>query len=270
MQQLTRAQIRERVRGMLGILTPVQNSVPSAVEGDQPPWRPDPSNTTLNNSIEQAIALINRKVGFSSSGADITIDISAQTANGGYTVDLGAAIGSSTVAGQINNISHIRWLPDTDTTSTGSILLKQTSFETLDRDQKQWSNLPVATPEWVVVDAYQLTLLPGPNVDGAIYFKAGLSLISPASDSQYIGQLPNDYVPVVIEQVCIEVMKQMIGDMEMQGRLKVMAVPDRDGQLITPGIHQMVSWYQGQLTTFSPTFKHKNHRRGYANIGRTR
>jgi hypothetical protein len=239
MEQLTRAQMRERIRrDRLGITTPSMMALSTAAEGDCPTYQPDPNNDAINAAIEDALAEVNGEIFFNGSSGTIPVAVAAQTAAGLYTFSLMTAISSYTSAGQINNINHAHFTP---TASGVARRLKPKTQMELDRDRPDWMNTPVGLPEYYSIDAYNLSLLPSPSEAGTLYLNTGLSMLAPVDDTDTIDQLPNDFLPVIMDMATVNMIPILIGNVEMQQRAQMLVPRAQQGK------YRLKLWYLSQM-----------------------
>lgn len=251
MELLTRANMRERIRrDRLGIITPLQMSLASAAAGDVPTYQPDPSNESINAAIEEALAELNSDIFFATGSSLIPISVAAQTANGPYRINLQTAISSYTALGQINTTRHVHWTP----TSGPVINLTPRTFLELNRDYQDIYNTPVGMPNFYSIEGYQILLFPAPSVVGTLYLEAGLSMLSPTSDTDTVGQLPADFMPVIMDMATVQLIPTLIGDVEMQARAQMLVPRAANGKL------RVAKWFSDQQQGSDNNITHRSHR----------
>lgn len=249
---LTRAQLRERIRrDRLGILTPLGENLSTAAEGDPPTWQPDPNNDTINAAIEESLAELNQEIFFSGSNGQVPLAVTVQTANGPYRVqNLITAIPGYTAVGQVNNISHVQWTP----TSGPSVPLLPKTFLEMRRDFPDYNNTPPAVPSHYIIDSYDLYTYPAPVEAGTLYMLMGLSMLSPTDDTDYIGQLPADFNPLVMDMAAVRAGRTVIGDVEMQARVALIL------PAIAEGKKRLKVWYISQMQDRQAGVTHRSTR----------
>lgn len=209
MPLLTRAQMRDGIRRRL-------KRVPAADVGlgdvgEPLPSQPWPANATINAAIEEALAEINRRCRMGVRSEPLQIDVTAQTDEGPYRVNLAYAAADWDDAA-ITGIDDCWYV----TSGGDTCLLQATSRDQHIRDNPEHMTAEPGTPQYYWLDGTVLNLWPAPSDAGTIYILAGDVLKPPKHDLAYIDGLNPDEYPVVMDIVARDLAVQMGDDAEMQ------------------------------------------------------
>lgn len=214
---MTLAEVRDRVRRLLGVVPAVDTLMAGAAAGDNVSWQPHPSNALLNQCIEKACACVSVEAKVTDDGAPLLVDVDAQTEDGPYEVKLGELEGYR--AGALNTVKSCWW----HTTDGGDYFLTPTTFYSRERSVlRDWAR-PPGMPYWYAVEDYRLWLIPAPDTAGQVRIRAGFGMIAPTQDAQDFRGLPNDYMQYLIDIAALEVAMAMPGDTEMQQRIQILS-----------------------------------------------
>lgn len=187
----TRPILRDEIRAMISVTPPI-DTIPGALQGEEPIAQAWPSNVLLNRCISDAITKINRTCQFYNQVA-LTLPVTATT-NQGVQWNPLQGLGGTANQNVINKILRVSW----DDGTGNPILLRPQSWQA--DDNQQWyrfNQLSPSTPYWYIMNAYQLGLLPGASTNGTLDIWAGTGIINFASDTDVLNQLPIDYQPVI-------------------------------------------------------------------------
>lgn len=255
---LSRADLRDWVRrGRLGITPPIDN-VPGAVAGQQPTYRPDPTNPVLNQAITEALAEVN-KIANVRTNMEVEIPVAAQTQIvGPTTVSLLDAGGAG--RNGLNHVTRVVWDNGTNT----PFPLQATTYQKQDqRQDRLWNNydaLGLANcPAYYFIVGYTMTIFPSPNVAGTLRIYATTTLLSPTSDGDYITDLPLDYTEDIITGVACRYWMMRSDDTDSQTKLNAWLPRWEAGKAA------ITEWYQSLAGDFQPSLTYEGNRRQRGN-----
>lgn len=254
MRLLTRAELRERARQKLGIVTPIEQGYENALPGDMPTDRPFPTNYFLNNALEERIAEVNTTCQFSGSNGFIPYNVAASTSTGMISLDFSSAIQGYTQEYQVQTIQHVTWVPTGGTNSTQVV---PTTYEEMDRNTPDWQNVSAGTPTKYTLSNYNLVLFPPPSTAGTIYFTGTLSMMAPIYDPDYIQQVNVEHQLVFIVGMALSYAESCPSDLEM-ARLADMLRKDYQQKL-----NNLLKWIQSQMSEFQGDITPRTNRRAY-------
>jgi len=202
---ITRPNMRDTIRRKKGITPPIDD-IDGAVPGEEPAGESWPSNVVLNQAIGDSIREISRRTMFHSA-TSVTIDVSAQSANGPLWIPLQGHIYG--LQNSINEVKRVIW-----TTGDTPIRLKPTDYRQLDRQGQTMELQNPGQPRWFFLEAYQLAILPAPDTSGTLTLWVGTGLPNFTNDQATLDQLPMDYIEV-IEDMAVVKLCQMRPDQPM-------------------------------------------------------
>ena len=248
MPLLNLAQGRDFIRRTIQITPPIDSG--TGAVGAAPSAFPDPSNPTLNQMVWSLLESINQKAGFQST-TSISIPVTVgQTANGPYAIPLSGIMPQS--ANLINDVQRVSWI-----NSAGySVPLEAWSFNDLDRTNYQYDNMAPSTPQYYYVKSYTLYLVPAPASPGAVGMYAGLGILTPLADSDYIQNLPETYQNIVWKGAACEWLKTKAQDSQSQALLSVLLPDYKDGLM------EIQAWMTGQNKKQVHSFGVRSYRYG--------
>jgi len=225
---LNRASLRDAIRrDKLRITPPIDTG--TGIAGAVPPNRPDPSNQVLNDCISNALAKINRRVGFNTV-VNVPLTVPVTFTNGPQEINLSAQIPP---AYSLNDISRVFWTP---TGSPVGKVLEATLWQTEDRRRWDSINYPPSMPERYYTDSYSLFLLPGSSGGGTLSLYIGQGILSPQNDGDFITLLSIDCQDVIVTACAVEWLLQNPEDAEQAAKLQTW------GTELQVGVEELLNW----------------------------
>jgi hypothetical protein len=188
MQAMTRAQMRDAIRLEMGL--PIAKSRGGNV-GDPAKTHPRPTNDLINQKLDDALSMIARESGFSVVSS-LTQAVSAQTANGAYSVSLWSFGVPTVKQGSSDQVRRVSWY-NGETWE----MLTPSSREAMDRDNRDWDNTPPSVPQWWWVEGNNLFIAPAPEAAGTLKINAGVGVMGYDTDNAFIEELPATLLPAV-------------------------------------------------------------------------
>ena len=240
------------------IVPPVDTGLPGTAPGQVPANDPYPSNTQLDQSLDQAVADINRMVGYHISTLSVSVGAAPNGTLGPYGVSLSAISPSGTLIqpGRVNDIRRVLW---TDSQGSVPILLFPTNRNALDRGQvSTYYNTAAGFPQMWYIEGYTLYVSPYPSDNGTLTLTTGSGVVGFTDDQSVLDQIPVEYQWIVEYQAVTRISKSMTMDIEAKERAQMY------GQDAERGILQFKAWIEGQSGVVQPTLAYGgNYRGGY-------
>jgi hypothetical protein len=245
---LNRAQARDFIRREIGITPPIDTGTGNA--GDAPANRPDPTNAILNQCIWTSIEQVNRRIGFAET-TSIQYPVAAQTTLGPTSIPLQNILSAS--SNLINDVRRAAW-----NGGVGDVqVLEAWTSDDMDKSGYQYDNMGPAVPQRFWVRAYTLFLSPAPASAGTLNLYAGMGVLPPISDSDYIQQLPESYQDIVWRGAAVKWLETCTQDSEAQARLQAIAP-----LFYQQGLDELMTWKMGVNKPQTFSFGYRSYRRG--------
>lgn len=181
---LTRAQMRDAIRRDLQILPPFDQG--TGIEGEQPSYARFPSNAVINQKLNEALAYLSAKVGYSVN-TDYEIEVDVTTENGAQGFSLSDPRDGMGIA-TVDDVRQVLW--DDGTTT---YLLQPRNYHEMDRAGWQWQNESPGVPRWYWIEGYTLYILPGSGTAGTLRCIIGDGMTTYTNDASTIQGLPVTY-----------------------------------------------------------------------------
>jgi hypothetical protein len=250
MQPVTQAEMFDDIRRLLGRGTARDAGIEGAQVGEPHPNALDPDNAFLRQCIKFTLADVNVRCGLGGNDKPLPTAVAAQTANGPLQLDLSTAFGP--LQGQVNRISRVWWDSGTLTVPGTITYLTPDERQSLDRGRYDAWKVPPSVPRLYWCEGYHLWVSPAPSVAGILYCLAGTALLAPATDDDYIQQLPGDLNPVIIDGAALRVCVQQPDDSVMRDRAAILRDRYERGVVDIRNImNTMARTYQPRITAFS-------------------
>lgn len=242
-----RAELRDRIRNLLDIPTPLELGY--GVAGQQPSSRPNPSNAQLNNALRLAIADINTYAGFHVTEFTVAIAAQSPTFIGPFAFGLNNITGPTQLT---NDIRSARFLDS----ATGQIWRLYPQYrEVFDREDIDLYNGGVGVPRYFWISGYSFYMWPAPQDAGTLTLIAGTGVSQFLYDGDVIDQLPIDLQVGVEYQALVNLGMTMAGDIETQQRAMAYK-PKADAML-----ERIRNWASGgDSTEQQPSIGFRSHR----------
>lgn len=240
---MNRAEMRDRVRRLLGIKPPIDTSDPDAKAGDEPIQQPYPHNALINQVIDSTAALVNAQLGIAIDSIIRSVTVSAQTADGPYRLDLGLVDDYAVMDAWWNNGSN-------------DAILRPTSFTDLNRDGIVWSDEAPSTPDHIIVEGMSLYLYPAPASAGTLKLRCKLGISGPTSDADTFHQLPRELVDLMVYPVVIELADSLPDDVEMASRARAF------GNKAAVAVDAIARWVNTTNMRYQPSISALPYRHG--------
>lgn len=246
MDSLTRAEMRERVRHNLSKRTARDENANNNV-GDPASTHPHPSNSFLNEKIDEALRTINAECRLGHV-QDIEVSVAATTSDGAQRVKLRTVTGETpeglrTGFGDINVVKRAYL-------EVGTSLYPLTPIdrEEYDRSRRRWEEEDAGTPRHYWLEGTDLYLLPGTDSAATLHLMVGTGVIGFSGDADTLLQLPNDYHPVIVDLATQLVAESQQLDTEMASfaalyHAKVWGAGNSQDR---GGIERIRQWKRGQ------------------------
>lgn len=229
---LSRAQMRDQARRMLDQIPPVDDG---GAEGAQPTRFPYPTNTELNTAINEAVAFFSRECRIGGDPVPRSMPLPQCTNLGPFAL----ALQQIAPGGSVNEARGVKWATNTTTANP----LRPRNREEMDRLLIGWESQVPGTPSDYWVEGGSLMIWPAPSCAGLLVLQFGTALWLQATnlDLEVLDVIPNDYLPVVMAQVVLNVAAKQPGDVEMVGRAKYYAGVVGDEN--RGGLSQMMAFF---------------------------
>jgi hypothetical protein len=261
----TRPQFRDRIRRKLQIVPPSDSGTGNP--GDQPLNQPYPTNSQINDALQDAIADVNRECGFHVLQFTVPVAATQSGSFGPFALYLGDLTPHTTVAtvvaptALINDVRRVLW---NDLLGDPPILLTPDNRNALDRGETNnyFSNVP-GTPETWYVEGYTVFITPAHSISGAYTLTCNTGVIGLQCETDVLDQCPIDFQVIFEYQAIVRLMKASTLDAEAAERAQNF-LPDAQ-----QGIIRFKSWVEGLSGTPQPQLAFKSYRRGYGTM-RTR
>lgn len=198
MSLLTRAEMRDEIRRMIGILPPI-DLVPSigALPGAQPSNYPVPTNQQINSCLTNAISNINRECQYHVNVYNVPVAAGGTSTYGPYAISMEdftpntSATAIFTPSGLVNNILRVLWTPQGGQPNN---LIQPISRDNLDRSGvSNYQNLLPSQPTWWYVEGYTVYITPAQDAAGTYTFTCGTGLVGLQTDADVLDQCPDQY-----------------------------------------------------------------------------
>lgn len=209
---MNRAEMRDWVRRMLGIIPPVDTTDADAQPGQAPIHQPYPTNALINQCIANAAALVNAKLGIAVDSTIVSCDVEGQTVRGPYRLDLAQFGGEYNAS--IYAVREVWWHNGTYDT-----LLEPASFEDLNRRGEPWSDVAPSVPRYIITEGLNMYLVPAPASRGKVKARFQRGICAPLSDHEGFQNLPAEFETHLLFTVLVEIASTISGDTEMAQRL---------------------------------------------------
>lgn len=238
----------------MGIIPPIDPQpgsglpVSGAKEGDAPAQQPYPSNIAVNEAMNEGIAYVNRKVGFTANSR-VSVPITATTVNGEQMMDINSFLAPAF------NTNEIRRLTFTDSSGIPHPVYPKHYYE-LDRSYYPIESTPPSVPRWWYVEGYNLFLVPGTSTTGTLNMKIGTSIDGMESDAEIILYLPVDFHVTIQDYAVLELSGRQTQDEEANGRVQFY------GAKVAGGLPDIEAWKWRLALQYQPTIAYGSNRRG--------
>ena len=246
---LNLAQGRDFIRRSIGITPPVDTG--TGLSGAAPANRPDPTNAVLNQCVWTSAEQINRLIGFSETTC-IQYPVAAQKSYGPLAIPLSGVLSPS--SNMINDIRRCAW---NDGTGANIQVLEPITSDDMDKTGYQYDNYQPATPQRYWVRAYTLFISPAPASAGTVNMYAGMGVLPPISDSDYIQQLPESYQDILWRGAAVMWLETRTQDSQSAALLAVMGP-----KFYQIGIQELMTWKMGVNKSQTFSFGCRSYRRG--------
>jgi len=245
---MTRAEMRDWIRRMLGIIPPVDTSDTSALPGQEPTQQPYPTNALIDQAIENAARHVNLSLGIIVDTTVRQISVAAQTADGPYRIGLDSL---QTGSGSVWGVREAFW-----NNGSSDSPLTPASFRDLNRDGEAWTDTEAGTPTRFIVEGLSLYLYPAPSAAGTLKLRCSTGLMGPRLDSEGFVGLPDELHTELLYIALVELAVTLAGDVEMAQRARGFSDRAASGiDLIARTLNSANDRYQPGITTI--TYRHR-------------
>jgi len=235
----TRAELRDAVRRLIGR---VPASELGGKVGDPLPSQPTPTNSAINDAIDEAIAELNRAVLIGDTTGHQAYSVSAQTTNGPCVIQL------KEDAARYSVIS-VQWNQDS------TYLLLEPSMMIIERTNEETLNTPPGVPQKWWTEGDKIALLPAPATSGTALVTYTMGIALPEPDTATITGVPEHLLPAVTTIAARRLLITELGDYEMQARSAQLAAEAAQLKL------DWQEWYARRNLRGGPTIDMFSYRR---------
>jgi hypothetical protein len=210
---VTRLDLRDAICRELFGFAPIDNG--QGLNGDLPTGKGFDWATMgmWNQRISETISDINTRCKFHTT-VNMTSPVPATTTPGPQFISLAGTPGCPTEA-IINTVRRAVWYDATAPTIAQAPPLTPTSFQEQDRLGGILDNYNVGIPSMFFMVGYQIALLPGSVNGGALSLYAGTAITQFVGDTDYIDQLPNDYLPIIVLGAAFRIARSNLDKLNM-------------------------------------------------------
>jgi hypothetical protein len=224
------------------------SQVPGAQQGDMPTgqgfnW----ANMALwNQAINETVSDINTKSKFHTT-IDLSMPVASTQANGPQFINLQGLQGCPTEQ-SINTVRRAVWFDANGGGQATTPPLTAVSFDLWDRLNNTLDNYEPGIPQWYFITGYMIALLPPSADGGTLTLYAGTALTQFLGDADYIDQLPNDYLPVIVNGAAMRIAQSNLDKQNMANLYPILKADYMEG------IGSINGWVQEVAEQYQPSF----------------
>lgn len=149
-----------------------------------------------NQAISETISDVNVRSKFHTT-VNLSVPVGATLQVGPQFIPLQGIQGCPTEQ-SINTVRRVVWYDNNGGGLASTPPLIPISFQEEDRLSETYDNYQVGTPNMFGIVGYSIFLLPGSANGGYLSMYAGTAITQFVGDTDYIDQLPNDYLPTIV------------------------------------------------------------------------